>query len=73
MSSHNEIQFYAVPAELYEDMVNFVEFSQRGTAELKSIPGKFHVTKDMVEGMAEKLKNLSEGDYGDFIECKDNT
>lgn len=73
VSSHNEIQFYAVPAHLYEEMINFIEFKQRGTTELKTAPAKFHLTEAMVEGMTERLKTLSDDDLGDFIECDDNT
>ena len=73
VSSHNEIQFYAVPAHLYEEMVSFVELKQRGTTELKVAPAKFNLTEAMVEGMTEKLKNNSDDDLGDFIECENNT
>ena len=31
----NEIAFYAVPAQLYKEMMDFVEFQQRETSELK--------------------------------------
>lgn len=73
VSSHNEIQFYAVPAHLYEEMVNYVEFKQRGTTELKTAPAKFNLTDDMVERMTDKLKSISDDDLGDFVECEDNT
>ena len=73
VSSHNEIQFYAVPARLYEEMVNYVEFMQRGTTELKTAPARFNLTTDMVEGMTDKLKNLSDDDLGDFVECEDDS
>lgn len=73
ISSNNEIQFYAVPAHLYEDMVNYVELMQRGTTELQTAPAKFKLTDDMVESMTNKLRNRSDDDLGDFIECKDNS
>lgn len=73
VSSNNQIQFYAVPAHLYEEMVHYVEFMQRGTTELKNIPAKFALSEEMVESMTDKLKNLSEDDLGDFEECDDNT
>ena len=38
VSSHNEIQFYVAPAHLYEEMINFVKFRQRGATELKNRP-----------------------------------
>ena len=70
VSSHNEIQFYAVPAELYEDMVEFVEFSQRGTSDVKNIPAKFTgegVDMDKVASeMASKIKNGDGGDYEEW-------
>ncbi len=70
ISSNNKIQFYAVPAHLYEDMVNFVEFTQRGTTELKSIPANFTgegIDMDKVATqMASKLTNGSSGDYDEW-------
>lgn len=73
ISSNNEIQFYAVPASLFEEMTAFCEYAQRGTTELKTAPAKFHLTEDMVEKMTEKLKNTADDDIGDFVECKKNT
>ncbi|WP_185230426.1 antitoxin of toxin-antitoxin stability system [Teredinibacter franksiae] len=72
VSSHNQIQFYAVPAHLYEDMVQFVEMSQRGTAELNTAPGKFALTESMVDSMTEQLQN-TDNDLGDFVECQNNS
>jgi len=72
VSSHNEIQFYAVPASLYEEMISLVERSQSGSADLKSIAGKFHLTKEMVNAMTVRLKSMSEVDCDDFIECGKN-
>jgi antitoxin StbD len=72
VSSHNQIQFYAVPAHLYEEMVKFMEFKQRGTTELKSAPAKFRLTKRMAKGMTNKLKTLSDSEMRDFVECKSN-
>lgn len=72
ISSHNEIQFYAVPAHLYEEMVNYVEFMQRGNTELKTAPSKFNLTEDMVSSMTDKLKNLTDDNLGDFVECEGN-
>lgn len=72
VSAHNEIQFYAVPAHLYEELVAFAEFKQRGTTELKTAPAKFDLKEGMVEGMTQKLKQLSDDDCGDFIECENN-
>ena len=73
VSSHNEIQFYAVPARLYEELMNYVEMKQRGTSELRTVPGKFHLTESMVAGMTEKLKDISQDEMGEFVECGNNT
>ncbi|WP_062266571.1 antitoxin of toxin-antitoxin stability system [Endozoicomonas arenosclerae] len=73
VSSNNEIQFYAVPAELFEEMINFCEYAQRGTTDLKSIPGKFSLSDEMVEKMTEELKNKNDDNLGEFIECENNT
>ncbi len=39
--SADQIQFYAVPALLFEEMTAFCEFAQRGTTTLKHIPAQF--------------------------------
>ncbi len=73
VSANNKIQFYVVPAELFEEMSAFCEYAQRGTTELKTAPAKFRLTEDMVENMTDKLKNSSDDELGDFVECEDNT
>ncbi|MGI9282373.1 MAG: hypothetical protein ACR2PX_22470 [Endozoicomonas sp.] len=73
VTSNNEVQFYAVPAELFEEMTTFCEYAQRGTSELKSVSGRFTTTDDMVEQMTEKLRNGSDDDLGEFVECENNT
>lgn len=61
VSSNNEIQFYAVPAALFEEMSAFCEYAQRGTTALKNIPANF--TGEGVDmgkvasEMAAKIKN----------------
>ncbi len=69
VSSHNEIQFYAVPAQVYEDMVNFLEFAQRGTTSLKEIPAEFNLTDEKFEKMSKGLKDKAKKDLGGFEEC----
>ncbi|NDK99979.1 antitoxin of toxin-antitoxin stability system [Photorhabdus bodei] len=63
VSSNNQIQFYAVSAHMYEEIINFVEFAQRGTTELKNIPANFTgegLDMDQVATeMATKLKHGS--------------
>ncbi len=70
VSSNNEIQFYAVPAALFEEMTAFCEYAQRRTAELKSIPANFTgegLDMDKVaDEMATKLKNGTSGDYEEW-------
>jgi len=72
VSAHNQIQFYAVPARLYEELLEYVEIKQRGTTRLEVVPANFALTGDMVERMTEKLKHLSDSDAGDFMPCKNN-
>ncbi len=72
VSSNNEVQFYVLPVELYEDMVNFVEYSQRGTTEHKPVPGDFLLNEKKAEEItsstAEDLKNENY-DKDDYSEC----
>ncbi|HMY90768.1 MAG TPA: hypothetical protein PLM85_08970 [Nitrosomonas sp.] len=68
--SHNEIGFYAVPAALFEDLLAFAEYAQRGTSELKNIPSKFNgegLDMDKIAGdMATKLLTGTAGDYEEW-------
>ncbi|MDR7927277.1 hypothetical protein RIE95_09825 [Acidithiobacillus thiooxidans] len=70
VSSNNRVQFYVVPAELFEEMTAFCEFAQRGRAALQSIPAHFTaegVDMDKITtGMAVKIKN---GQPDDYDEC----
>lgn len=62
VSSNNQIQFYAVPAHLFEEMVKFVEFAQRGATELKSIPARFTAEgSDMAKVAAEMTARMKGG------------
>lgn len=58
--SGDQIQFYALPALLFEDMTGFCEFAQRGTTSMKHIPAKFTATniemEELAAEMAKKLK-----------------
>ncbi|CDL86273.1 antitoxin [Xenorhabdus cabanillasii] len=63
VSSNNQIQFYAVPAALFEEMSAFCEYAQRGNTELKSIPANFtgeglNMNK-ITSKMAERIKKGS--------------
>jgi antitoxin StbD len=72
ISSNNEIQFYAVPAALFEDMTAFCEYAQRGTTKLDSVPGRFSLDDDIDPGQfVEKLATSIQNKPGDdeFIEC----
>lgn len=70
VSSNNQIQFYVVPAALFEEMTAFCEYAQRGTSSLKSIPARF--TGDGLDmdkaatGMAAKIKEAKGGDYEEW-------
>ncbi|WP_051219763.1 antitoxin of toxin-antitoxin stability system [Rheinheimera baltica] len=58
--SDNQIQFYAVPASLFEEMTAFCEFAQRGTTSLKHLQAKFTAPdiemEKLATEMAKKLK-----------------
>lgn len=73
VSSNNQIQFYAVPASLFEEMTAFCEFAQRGTTELQSIPAKFTAAGLEMEtvstDMAHKVKQGGSG-KGEFEEWR---
>ena len=45
MFYRNEIAFYAVPAQLYEEMMDFVEFQQREESALKTDPAQSRPTQ----------------------------
>ncbi|MGL6159278.1 hypothetical protein [Microbulbifer sp.] len=70
ISSNNQIQFYAVPAALFEEMTMFCEYAQRGTTELKSIPASFTAEglnmDEITSAMATKASNGTNGDYEEW-------
>jgi antitoxin StbD len=70
ISSNNEVQFYAVPAHMYEEMVNFLEFAQRGTTKLNNIPASFTaegLDMDKVASrMATKILDENTGDFEEW-------
>lgn len=73
VSSNNQIQFYVVPAALFEEMTAFCEYSQRGTTKHESVPGRFSLDDDQdperfVNKLAESIKNPSPGD-DEFKKC----
>lgn len=69
VSSNNQIQFYAVPASLFEEMTAFCEFAQRGTTTLESIPARFTAAGlDMDKVSAEIANNIKHGTRGEFEE-----
>ncbi|MCT8345215.1 MULTISPECIES: antitoxin of toxin-antitoxin stability system [Photorhabdus] len=70
VSSNNQIQFYAVPAALFEEMSTLCEYAQRGSTELKSIPANFtgeglNMNK-ITTKMAAKIKEGMAGDYEEW-------
>lgn len=71
VSSNNQIQFYAVPAALFEEMTAFCEYSQRGTTKHESVPGRFSLDEDperFVTKLAESIKKSSPDD-DEFVKC----
>ncbi|MQL50193.1 antitoxin of toxin-antitoxin stability system [Photorhabdus khanii] len=66
VSSNNQIQFYAVPAALFEEMSAFCEYAQRGSTELKSIPANFTGEGLNMNKIATKMAaKIKEGMAGD--------
>ncbi|WP_299942099.1 hypothetical protein [uncultured Microbulbifer sp.] len=75
VAAHNRVQFYAVPADLFEQMVEFCEYAQRGTSELKHGIARFTgSTEKSIEesaaSMTKRLADISDSDLGDFKEEK---
>jgi antitoxin StbD len=69
VSSNNQIQFYVVPAKLFEEMTEFCEYAQRGTTELKNIPAKFTGEGlDMDKVASNMAKTLKKGGAGEYEE-----
>lgn len=70
VSSNNQIQFYVVPAALFEEMTAFCEYAQRGITALKSIPahyiGEGQDLEKVATAMAAKIKKGSDGDYEEW-------
>lgn len=72
VSSNNQIQFYVVPAVLFEEMTAFCEYAQRDTSSFKSIPANFTGdgpdTDKVATDMAAKIKGAkSEGCLEDIL------
>ena len=70
VSSNNRIQFYAVPAELFEEMAAFCEYTRGDSPALTSVPANFtgeglDMDKVTME-MAAKIKNGDTGDYEEW-------
>ncbi|UWG63455.1 antitoxin of toxin-antitoxin stability system [Shewanella xiamenensis] len=71
VSSNNQIQFYAVPASLFEEMTAFCEFAQRGTTTLESIPAQFTAANLNMDEVSTQMANkLKQGARGEFEEWK---
>lgn len=68
VSSHNEIQFYAVPAARYEQLIKLLDIRQKAH-ERPSVPGRFELTDEMVEGMINMLQTRSLDELKGFVEA----
>ena len=69
VSSNNQIQFYAVPAALFEEMTAFCEYTQRGNTTLKSIPANFTAEGlDMDKSATQMANKIKNNTYNDFEE-----
>jgi len=68
--SHNEVGFYAVPADLFEELLAFAEYAQRGTSKLVNLPARLTLSEgqsldQVAEGVTTAIKNASEDDYSE--------
>ena len=65
----NDVEFYAVPAILFEEMTVFCEYSQRGTTEQINVPAKFSGDDIDIEKLVDNIaKRIEEGPMGEFEE-----
>lgn len=71
--SHNEVGFYAVPTALFEELLAFAEYSQRGTSKLVNIPARFTLGEsESIGEIATKVTNsinTSTNEKEDYSEC----
>lgn len=68
--SHNEVGFYAVPAALFEELLEFAEYAQRGTSKLVSIPARLTLTEgesinDIAASNSAAIMKMKEDDYSE--------
>lgn len=68
--SHNEVGFYAVPADLFEELLAFAEYSQRGTSKLVNIPARFTLDENqsldqVAAGVSSSIQNAEKDDYSE--------
>ncbi|MAA94928.1 MAG: antitoxin of toxin-antitoxin stability system [Rheinheimera sp.] len=69
VSSNNQIQFYVVPASLYEEMTAFCEYAQRGSTKLDSIHARFTAQGlDMDKATTDMATQIKEGQQGEYTE-----
>lgn len=52
ITSNNRVEFYAVPAELFEAMTAFCEFAQSGTTDMKPTTARAHLEGVDLERLA---------------------
>lgn len=65
----NDVEFYAVPAILFEEMTAFCEYSQRRTTEQINVPAKFSGDDIDIDKLVDNLaKRIEEGPMGEFEE-----
>ena len=68
VAAHNEIQFYAVPSNLFEEIMTYIEVSQRQFAARQVVPGQFRLMEDTATKVAAAIRNLDSDYSGEFIE-----
>ncbi len=65
----NDVEFYAVPAILLEEMTAFCEYSQRRTTEQINVPAKFSGDDIDIDKLVDNIaKRIEEGPMGEFEE-----
>ncbi|WP_444931786.1 hypothetical protein ACJJIF_08480 [Microbulbifer sp. SSSA002] len=62
VTEHNQVKFYAVPTDLFQELIGFCEYAQRGTTELKHSTARFtgSTEKSMEESAISMAKRLVE-------------
>ena len=61
ITSNNRIEFYAVPAELFEAMTAFCEYAQRGAVDVQAIKARARLEGVDIDQVAQKAAKRLKG------------